>query len=40
MISKSDNKIFIYNNRVVGIDKNLNDNLVVDLTTWEALTNG
>ena len=39
-MSKSDNKIFIYNNRVVGIDKNLNDNLVVDLTTWEALTNG
>ncbi|CAD7289848.1 hypothetical protein LMG7974_01933 [Campylobacter majalis] len=38
--SKGDNRVYIYNNRIVGIDKNLDDNKVVDLTFMEALING
>ncbi|MGH1601283.1 hypothetical protein [Campylobacter majalis] len=38
--SKGDNRVYIYNNRIVGIDKNLDDNKVVDLTFMEALVNG
>lgn len=38
--SKGDNRVYLYYNKVVGIDKGLNDNQVVDLTFWEALANG
>ncbi|PPB51198.1 hypothetical protein [Campylobacter hyointestinalis] len=38
--SKGDNRVYIYNDRIVGIDKNLDDNKVVDLTFMEALING
>ena len=38
--SKGDNRVYLYYNKVVGIDKGLNDNQLVDLTFWEALSNG
>ncbi|PSM51622.1 hemagglutinin repeat-containing protein, partial [Campylobacter blaseri] len=37
--SKGDDKIYIYRDKVLAMDK-INDNKIVDLTTWEAISNG